>query len=71
MKCSVCGTENEDYLLFCVMCGARLPRRPKSGGAGGCGTRSGKDDAGAGERPGDETSPHGTTPSPDTSTPRP
>lgn len=33
MKCSVCGTENEDYLLFCVMCGARLPKSELLGGA--------------------------------------
>ena len=71
MKCSVCGTENEDYLLFCVMCGARLPEQLKPGGAGGSGARSGKDGAGAGERPADEPPPHDTTSSPDTSTPRP
>ena len=33
MKCSVCGTENEDYLLFCVICGARLPKSELLGGA--------------------------------------
>lgn len=27
MKCRICGTENDDYLLYCVMCGARLPKR--------------------------------------------
>ena len=33
MKCSACGTENEDYLLFCVMCGARLPESELLSGA--------------------------------------
>lgn len=33
MKCRICGTKNDDYLLYCVMCGARLPERTYPGSA--------------------------------------
>lgn len=51
MRCRICGTENKDYLRYCVMCGAPLPEGDEARG-----TRAGdgRSDAGPRENGGSE-----------------
>lgn len=51
MRCRICGTENKDYLRYCVMCGAPLPEHEEAHGAR---PNDGRDDAGSRENGGSE-----------------
>ena len=56
MRCRICGTENKDYLRYCVMCGAPRPEGEETRG-----TRAGdgRGDAGPRENGGSERAVQG------------
>ncbi len=56
MRCRICGTENKDYLRYCVMCGAPLPEHEE---ARGTHAGDGRDDGGPCENGGGERAAQG------------
>ncbi len=57
MRCRICGTENKDYLRYCVMCGAPLPEHEEAHGAR---AGDGRGDDGPREGGGSERAVQGT-----------